>query len=217
MKKAIPAVVGLVVVAGVAGGVTYAVVSKKKKQKNQNNNTKPSGATAPTPASVALGAPTVESTPLPVNMTDAQAEIWAGNLPILTESKDYHAAIAASTVLLPLMNLAMTAEQLRKYNVSPPNEHARWMIRFIQKDVIGPGDMTDDQAVNYGANLNLYNSRTTSQADRNAAVRALAPLVKLRQTPYQQTLSKAPPPDDRLRKTVAADFATLQETGNAPM
>ena len=32
MKKAIPVVVGLVVVAGVAGGVTYAVVNKKKKQ-----------------------------------------------------------------------------------------------------------------------------------------------------------------------------------------
>ena len=218
MKKAIPIVVGLVVVAGIAGGVTYAVISKKKKQnRSQSNNAKPDGKSAPTPASVALGAPTIESTPLPVNMTDAQAEIWAGNLPILMESKDYRASVAASSVLLPLMNMAMTAEQLKKYNVSPPNASARMAIQDRQRDVIGPGDMTDDQAVNYGANLNLYNSRTTSQADRNAAVRALAPLVKLRQTPYQATLSKAPPPDDRLRKAVAADFAALQETGNAPM
>ena len=217
MKKAIPIIVGLVIVAGVAGGVTYAVVSKKKKQKNQNNNTKPGGKSASAPAAASLGAPTVESTPLPVNMTDAQAEVWAGNLPILMESKDYRAVVAASSVLLPLINMAMTAEQLKKYNVSPPNASARMAIQDRQRDVIGPGDMTDDQAVNYGANLNLYNSTTTAQADRNAAVRALAPLVKLRQTPYQQILSKAPPPDDRLRKAVAADFATLQETGNAPM
>ena len=216
MKKAIPVVVGLVVVAGIAGGVTYAVVSKKKKQKkNQNNNAKPD--TGMSWTTIPLGAPTVESTPLPVNMTNAQAEIWAGNLPILMESKDYRASVAASSVLLPLMNMAMTAEQLKKYNVSPPNASARMAIQDRQRDVIGPGDMTDDQAVNYGANLNLYNSRTTSQADRNAAVRALVPLVKLRQTPYQQILSKAPPPDDRLRKAVATDFASLQETGNAPM
>ena len=215
MKKAIPIVVGLVVVAGVAGGVTYALVSKKKKQKSQPTNAKPDGKAAPTP--VALGAPTVESTPLPVNMTDAQAEIWAGNLPILMESKDYRAVVAASSVLLPLMNMAMTAEQLKKYNVAPPSDDARRVIQVRQQDVIGPGDMTDNQAVNYGANLKLYNSRTTTQADRNAAVRALAPLVKLRQTPYQSAVNKTPPPDDRLRKAVAADFATLQETGNAPM
>ncbi|KAL3158952.1 Protein fam49b [Trebouxia sp. C0010 RCD-2024] len=216
MKKAIPAVVGLVVVAGVAGGVTYAVVSKKKKQKAAaHSNAKPPGTKPPAPAS--LAAPTVEATPLPVNMTDAQAETWAGNLPIITTGKDYHAGIAASTVLLPLMNMGMTADQLKKYNVSPPNDTTRAIIQRFQQDVIGPGDMTDNQAVNYGANWRLWVANSTSQADRNAATRALAPLVKLRQTPYQFSLSKAPVPDDRLRKAVAADFATLQETGNAPM
>lgn len=218
MKKAIPIVVGLVVIAGVAGGVTYAMVSKKKK-KSHSNNTKPDGKTppAPAPAPASMGAPTVESTPLPVTMTDAQAETWAGNYPILMESKDYRAAVAASSVLLPLMNMAMTADQLRRYNVAQPSDTARRVIQVRQQDVIGPGDMTDNQAVNYGVNWNLYILKSTSQADRNAATRALAPLVKLRQTPYQMSLSKAPPPDDRLRKAIAADFASLQETGNAPM
>ena len=217
MKKVIPAVAGLVVAAGVAGGVTYAVVNKKKKQKSHANNVSPDGKPAPAPAPTSLSAPAVESTPLPVNMTDAQAEVWAGNLPVLTTGKDYHAGIAASTVLLPLMNMGMTADQLKKYNVSPPNATTRTIIERYQRDLVVPGvTMTDDQAKNYAANLKLWNSKTTSQADRNAAVRALAPIVGLRETGYQFSLFGGGPTDD-LRAPIAADYATLQSTGNAPM
>lgn len=41
------------------------------------------------------------------------------------ESKDMHAVIAALSVLLPLMNLGMTAAQIKKYNVAPPSDAAR--------------------------------------------------------------------------------------------
>lgn len=209
---------GLVLAAAIGGGVALAVQeSRKRKAKKTTKAAAPAQKAADVTAAAAPTKTTVEATSLPTMMTDDQAATWAGNYPILMDSADMHAVIAASTVLLPLMNLGLTAGQVKKYNVAPPNDTARKIITARQQDVVVPGvTMTDDQAMAYAANLKLYNSNSTSQTERNSAVRALAPIVGLRETGYQISQFGGGPPDP-IRNLVAADYATLQSTGNAPM
>ena len=198
------------------GGIALAVIETKKKKaaKKVNVNGK---AVQPAAAVSSVNAPAaVEATPIPTMMTDDQAAVWAANYPVLMDT-DMHASIAASSVLLPLMNLGLTADQVKKYNVAPPSNAARTVIQSRQQDVVVPGvTMTDDQAKTYAANLKLWNAGTTSQADRNSAVRALAPIVGLRETGYQISQFGGGATDS-IRARVASDFATLQATGNAPM
>lgn len=223
MKKNVALGAGGIVVAGlVGGGIALAVIETKKKKAAKKvvsvTNNKPASL-QPAAAVSSVSAPVaVEATPIPTMMTDDQASTWAANYPILMDSTDMHAVIAASTVLLPLMNLGLTADQVKKYNVAPPNDAVRSVIKMRQLDVVVPGvTMTDDQAKIYAADLKLYNTKGTSQADLNSAVKGLQPLVGLRETGYQASQFGGIPPDDALRKAVAADYATLQSTGNAPM
>jgi len=71
-------------------------------------------------------------------------------------------------------------------------------------------DMTDDQAKVYAANLPIYNSRTSTQSQRDAAVLALYPLIDLHLTGPQYSQGGQPGPDSILRKYVTADYAALQ-------
>lgn len=219
-KTIVYAAGGLLLAGAVGGGIALAILEAKKKKAARKNASKPVStsktvAPAATPSATASA---VEATPLPTMMTDDQASTWASNYPILMESTDMHASIAASSVLLPLMNLGLTADQVKKYNVAPPNASARMAIESRQRDVVVPGvTMTDDQAKIYAANWKLYTTKGTSQADMNAAVKALAPIVGLRETGYQYSQTHAPGPDDLFRKSVAADNATLLATGNVPL
>ncbi|KAL9045972.1 MAG: hypothetical protein Q9206_007193 [Seirophora lacunosa] len=221
-KKALGAGVAVVVcLAAVGGGVTYYLVNKKRKSKQKPDAPATSSTASPTPTDIGATS-SVTSTPLPKMMTDEQAEVWAANVKIMMETKDMDTSIAASSVLLPLQDLGMTAEQLKRLNVEPPNSTNRGAIKTRQQDVPQPGGMSDSQAKVYVTNCKLYTADRTqwnamSQADKNAVVSALAPLVNMSVTGWQ--LAKAggaPQPDDRLKKSVAEDFATLKETGKVP-
>lgn len=215
-KKALGAGVAVVVcLAAVGGGTAYFLVHKKRKSKQKPDAPK---TTSPTPMDVG-SASSVASTPLPKMMTDEQAEVWAANVKIMIETKDMDTSIAASSLLLPLQDLGMTADQLKRLNVEPPNSTNRSMIRTRQQDVPKPGGMTDSQAKVYVTNWKLYTADRTqwnamSQADKNAVVSALAPLMDMSVTGWQ--LAKAgggPVPDSRLKKAVAEDYAAYKASG----
>lgn len=218
-KKALGASVAVVVcLAAVGGGTAYFLMHKKRKSKQKPDAPKKPGTTSPTPTDIgSTGA--VTSTPLPKMMNDEQADVWAANVKIMMETKDMDTSIAASSVLLPLQDLGMTADQLKRLNVEPPNSTNRGAIKTRQQDVPLPGGMSDSQAKVYVTNWKLYTADRTqwnamSQADKNAVISALAPLMNMSVTGWQ--LAKAggaPRPDDALKKAVAADFAAYKATG----
>ena len=218
-KKALGAGAAVVVcLAAVGGGVTYYLVHKKRKSKQKPDAPNAVKTTSPTPMDIGATSAVV-STPIPKMMTDAQAETWAANLQIMMETKDMDTSIAASSVLLPLQDLGMTADQLKRLNVQPPNSTNRMAIESRQRDVPLPGGMSDSQARVYVTNWKLYTADRTewnamSQADKNAVVSALAPLMDMSVTGWQ--LAKAgggPVPDSSLKKAVAADYAAYKATG----
>lgn len=76
-------------------------------------------------------------------------------------------------------------------------------------------NMTDDQARIYAANLPIYNSKDSTQAQRDAAALALYPLINLHLTGLQYSQGHQPGPDSILRKYVAEDYAKIQSGGHA--
>ena len=218
-KKALGAGVAVVVcLAAVGCGTAYFLVHKKRKSKQKPEAPHAPKTTSPTPTDIGSSG-SVTSTPLPKMMTDEQADVWAANVKIMMETKDMDTSIAASSVLLPLQDLGMTADQLKRLNVDPPNSTNRAAIKTRQQDVPLPGGMSDSQAKVYVTNWKLYTAgdakwNAMSQADKNAVVSALVPLMDMSVTGWQ--LAKAggaPRPDDNLKKMVAKDYAAYKATG----
>lgn len=79
-------------------------------------------------ASHTTSASSTTATPTVVYMSDSQASTWAANYPALMVGKSLRASVAAANVMLPLMNMQLTAAQITTYNVPQVNDSVRTVI-----------------------------------------------------------------------------------------
>lgn len=216
-KKSVMLMAGVAALA--AGGIASVVIYKRKQAKKKLA----AAAKAPVPAasqpsSTATGTTSTALTAAPLlpPMTDSQAQAWATNIIILNTSKDYPSVIQAAAALYPIMNLSMSAAQIKQFGTTPPSDNDRSYIKIRYTDVPQPGGMTDDQAKVWQANLPIWRGSVKStQAEMDAAILALYPLLGLHMTGYQS--SKVGGQDDRITKDVTKQYAAIQAGGHASM
>lgn len=131
-KKHLAILLGATVLIG--GGVAAGLLVKRAKSKKKVALAVP--VTSATPASskspvttTGTSSTAVTATPVLPLMTDDQAATWATNIIVLWKSTDVNAAIAAAAALYPLMNLGMSADQMKKLSTAAPSDADRRVIK----------------------------------------------------------------------------------------